>query len=489
MAPVSSARPADAPRWGAVPARATLSADVLIVEDKESLRRMLRLALEHAGHRVLEAGDQAEAEAVIASQRPAVVISDLRLPVGDGFGVLRAAKEADPDLAVIVMTAFGGIEDAVRAMREGALDFLAKPVDPEHLLMRVDRALEQRRLAAENLLLREELAHRRGAPDVVGEHPALRDVMQAVQRAAGAETTVLIEGESGTGKELVARAVHAWSARAQGPFVAINCAAIPETLLETELFGHERGAFTGAVGRKLGKFEVAHHGTLFLDEIGDLPLPLQAKVLRAIEHKQFERVGGNLPVRVDVRIVAATNANLRGAVAARRFREDLYFRLSVFPIEVPPLRERASDIPVLAQHFLERFCRDQKKRRLSLSPRALEALQAYPWPGNVRELQNCLERAVILAEGDTIHATQLQLTATLPAIGAGGPASAPTDPWDAIDLSGSFAAATRRVLAEVERRKLADALAASGGDRARAGAILELPPRFLAAKLREHKLD
>jgi transcriptional regulator with GAF, ATPase, and Fis domain len=323
----------------------------------------------------------------------------------------------------------------------------------------------------------------------VGDHPALREVMQAVQRAAGADTTVLIEGESGTGKELVARALHAWSPRAEGPFVAINCAAIPETLLETELFGHERGAFTGAVGRKLGKFEVAHRGTLFLDEIGDLPLPLQAKVLRAIERKQFERVGGNVPVSVDVRIVAATNARLRAAVSARRFREDLYFRLSVFPIAVPALRARASDIPVLAQHFLERFCRDQKKRCASLSPGALASLQAYAWPGNVRELQNCLERAVILAEGDTIHARHLQLTSSAPANDAGTRSVAPADPWDAIDLSGSLADVTRRVVAEVERRKLAAALAAAGGDRAQAAAALELPPRFLSAKLREYKLD
>jgi DNA-binding NtrC family response regulator len=477
---------AESPRW--VRAQAQASADVLVVEDKESLRKMLRLALEHAGHRVIEAGDQVEAAAAIAAHRPAVVISDLRLPVGDGFGVLRAAKEVDSDLAVIVMTAYGGVEDAVRAMREGALDFLAKPVDPDHLVMRVDRAIEQRRLAAENLLLREELAHRRGAPDIIGAHPTLRELMHAVRRAAGADTTVLVEGESGTGKELVARAVHAWSPRADGPFVAINCAAIPETLLETELFGHERGAFTGAVGRKSGKFEVAHRGTLFLDEIGELPLPLQAKVLRAIEHKQFERVGGNLPVRVDARIVAATNANLRAAVAARRFREDLYFRLSVFPIAVPPLRERRSDIPLLAEHFLDRFCRDQKKRRLALSPGALEALHAYAWPGNVRELQNCLERAVILTEGGVIEAAHLQLSAGGPSV-AGEETVGVADPWDAIDLSGTFAEATRRALAEVERRKLAGALAEAGGDRARAGALLELPPRFLAAKLREHKLD
>jgi len=462
-------------------------AEVLLVEDKDSLRTMLRLVLEHDGHRVVEATDQAGAEAVLRQSSPTVVISDLRLPVGDGFGVLRAAKDVDPEVPVIVMTAYGSIEDAVRAMREGALDFLAKPVDPDHLLLRVRRALERRRLVTENLLLREELAQRRGVPSMIGDHDSLMRVRQAVQRAAGADTTVLIEGESGTGKELVARAVHALSARAAGPFVAINCAAIPETLLETELFGYEKGAFTGAFARKLGRFEVAHRGTLFLDEIGDLPLSLQAKVLRAIERKRFERVGGNVSLSLDVRIVAATNKNLKAAVSARLFREDLYFRLSVFPITVPALRERTSDIPILAAHFVDRFSRDQKKRPLSISPAAMEALQAYGWPGNVRELLNCLERAVILAEGETIHPGHLQLSA---AIGSQDfEVSAETDPWTHVDLSGSLADATRRVVAEVERRKLALALEEVQGDRSRAAAALQVPLRYLLAKLKDYRIE
>ena len=278
------------------------------------------------------------------------MLSDLRLPEGDGFGVLRAAKDLDPELPVIVMTAFGSIQDAVAAMKEGALDFLAKPVDPDHLLLMVERALAQRRLATENMILKDELAQRRGAPQIVGDDPKLKQVSLALHRAAATDTTVLLEGESGTGKELFARALHALSPRADGPFVAINCAAIPETLLETELFGHEKGAFTGAVGAQApGKFELAHRGTLFLDEIGDLPLSLQAKILRALEEKTFERVGGTAPLQVDVRVVAATNRNLKAAVAARQFREDLYFRLSVFPITIPPLRERPSDIPTLAR--------------------------------------------------------------------------------------------------------------------------------------------
>src|SRR5207302_3740992 len=287
--------------------------------------------------------------------RPAVVLTDLKLPDGDGFGVLRAAKELDPELPVVVMTAYGSIQDAVTAMKEGAMDFLAKPVDPDHLLLLVERAIAQRRMAVENGLLKQELGERRGAPRIIGEDPKLRQVSQQLHRAAGTDTTVLLEGESGTGKELFARALHVLSPRVDGPFVAINGAAIPETLLETELFGHERGAFTGASTRKLGKFEVAHHGTLFLDEIGDLPLALQAKILRALEEKRFERVGGTSPWQVDVRVVAATNRNLKAAVAARQYREDLYFRLSVFPITIPPLRERSQDIITLARYFIDRF--------------------------------------------------------------------------------------------------------------------------------------
>ena len=258
---------------------------ILLVEDKDSLRAMLRHALEAQGHGVIEARDQPEAVQALRSCRPGVVLSDLRLPQGDGFGVLRAAKELDPELPVIVMTAYGSIQDAVTAMKEGALDFLAKPVDPDHLLLMVERALSLRRLATENILLKEELASRRGAPQIIGEDPKLKQVTLALHRAAATDTTVLLEGESGTGKELFARALHVLSPRADGPFVAINCAAIPENLLETELFGYEKGAFTGAANRKPGKFELAHRGTLFLDEIGELPLALQAKILRALEEK------------------------------------------------------------------------------------------------------------------------------------------------------------------------------------------------------------
>src|SRR5437588_652031 len=449
---------------------------------------MLRHALEAQGHSVLEARDQPEAVQALRAACPAVVLSDLRLPDGDGFGVLKAAKEVDPELPVIVMTAFGSIQDAVSAMKEGALDFLAKPVDPDHLLLLVHRALAQRRMATENILLKEELAARRGAPQIVGEDARLKQVSIALHRAAATDATVLLEGESGTGKELFARALHALSPRADGPFVAINCAAIPETLLETELFGHEKGAFTGASQRKPGKFEMAHRGTIFLDEIGDLPLALQAKILRALEERCFERVGGTALLHVDVRVVAATNRNLKTQVAARLFREDLYFRLSVFPITIPPLRERRADIPILAMHFVERFCRDLNKKPLTLADSAVQELRDYAWPGNVRELQNCIERAVILTEGDTIHARHLSLSFREAPLQPSAPGDDGT-PWSKIDLTGTLADATRRVMSEVERRKLEQSLKEAAGNRNRAADLLQVSYKTFLAKLKEHGLD
>jgi DNA-binding NtrC family response regulator len=455
------------------------SLPVLIVEDKDSLRTMLRHALEAHGHAVLEARDEPEAVRELRQTRPVAVLTDLKLPVGDGFGILRAAKELDPDLPVVVMTAYGSIQDAVAAMREGAMDFLAKPVEPDHLLLMVERAIAQRRMLTEFIVLKEELAQRRGAPRIIGEDAKLRQVSQQLNRAAATDATVLLEGESGTGKELFARALHALSPRADGPFVAINCAAIPETLLETELFGHEKGAFTGATQRKPGRFELAHRGTLFLDEIGDLPLALQAKILRALEQKQFERVGGTQSLNVDVRVVAATNRNLKQRVAERQFREDLFFRLSVFPIEIPPLRERGDDVLILARHFVERFCKDLNKKPLSLSSGAIDDLTAYSWPGNVRELQNCIERAVILAEGDAIQPRHLSLS-----FRDAQPEQIRIDPWDQIDLSGTMADALRRVGNEVERRKIELALKEAGGNKAEAAHVLQIGFKLLVQKLK-----
>ena len=442
---------------------------------------MLKLALESQDYVVIEARDQEEAVAALRDSQPALVLSDLRLPKGDGLGVLRAVKESDSELPVIVMTAHGSIQDAVEAMKQGALDFLAKPVDPDHLLLLVSRALEQRRLLSDYRLLKEEAQARRGGPAIIGESAALRQTLGAIERAATTDTTVLLEGESGTGKELCARALHNASARANGPFVAINCAAIPENLLEAELFGYERGAFTGATQRKIGKFEMAQRGTIFLDEIGEMPLGLQAKMLRAIETKRIERLGGNSSIQVDVRIVAATNRMMRQAVAARQFREDLYFRLSVFPVMIPPLRERKEDIPKLAHHFVDRVTRDVGKK-MTLSPDALAVLVAHAWPGNVRELQNAIERAVILADGDQLLPRHLSLA---PVQGQ----SANEDPWDMLDWSGTLADVSARFAAEAEKRKIAMAMKQANNDKGRAADLLQIGFKTLTAKLRQHGLE
>ena len=460
----------------------TPPAQTLIVEDKESLRTMLRHVLEGHEYAVVEAADEVEATAALQRHRPAVVLTDLRLPRGDGFGVLRAAKDLDPEMSVIVMTGHGSIEDAVAAMKDGAMDFLEKPVDPEHLRLLVARAIDRHRMATENMLLKEELATKRGLPLIVGEDATLRQVIDTLKRAAGSTATVLLGGETGTGKELFARWLHFYSERADGPFVAINCAAIPENLLESELFGHEKGAFTGAVARKLGKFEVAHRGTLFLDEIGDLPLSLQAKILRAIEERCFDRIGGHTLIQVDVRLVAASNKDLKAAVASRRFREDLFFRLSVFPITVPPLRDRSGDVPILARFFVDRFSKDLKKPPRELSPAAETALREYRWPGNVRELQNCIERAVLFCETAEIQPDHLNLSA--PA--AEKPAQ---NPWDLLDLSGSLAEASTRMQAAFEREKITRALTEANGDQGLAADLLKINFRALQAKLRQYELE
>jgi transcriptional regulator with PAS, ATPase and Fis domain len=329
--------------------------------------------------------------------------------------------------------------------------------------------------------LKEEAAARRGGPSIIGDSAALREVMTAIERAASTDTTVLLEGESGTGKELCARALHDASPRANGPFVAINCAAIPENLLEAELFGYERGAFTGAQQRKIGKFEMAQRGTIFLDEIGEMPLALQAKMLRAIETKRIERLGGNASILVDVRIVAATNRMLRQAVAARQFREDLYFRLSVFPVTIPPLRERKEDIPKLAHHFVDRVSRDVGKK-VTLSPEALQMMVEHSWPGNVRELQNAIERAVILADAATLLPRHLSL-----ATQQGFNPSA--DPWDQLDWSGSLADVSSRFATEAEKRKLMIAMRQAQNDKGRAADILAINFKTLTAKLKQHGID
>ena len=383
---------------------------ILVVEDKQALREVLRQTLEAEGFAVEEAGDGRAAVGRLRRDRFAMVLTDLRLPKGDGHEVLRAAVEADPEMPVVLMTAYGTISDAVDAMRKGAYDYLEKPVDGDHLIALVRRALKHRSVLRENAQLRERFSRELDGPEIVGESAALAAALDQVRRVAPTDATVLLDGESGTGKELFARAVHHQSGRRKQAFLALNCAAIPENLLESELFGHEKGAFTGAVAARRGKFEIADRGTLFLDEIGDLSPALQGKVLRVIEQKQFERVGGNETRTVDIRLVAATNKDLKRLVAGGTFRQDLYFRLSVFPITVPPLRARPQDIPLLARHFAVRFAAEQKRRApVILGREALEALERYNWPGNVRELENAIERALILCEGDTIAPEHLRL--------------------------------------------------------------------------------
>jgi len=383
---------------------------ILIVEDKESLRSVLRKTLEAEGYGVDEAPDGRAALEKIRRGAFAMVLTDLRLPRADGHEVLKAAVQSDPEMPVILMTAYGTIRDAVSAMREGAYDYLEKPVDNDHLLALIHRALEHRSLLRENLLLNERFSEELEFPAILGESEALEKALDQVRRVAPTDATVLLEGESGSGKELFAKAVHHLSGRKKQSFFAINCAAIPENLLESELFGYEKGAFTGAAGTKRGKFEIADRGTLFLDEIGDLSPGLQGKVLRVIEQKSFERVGGTETRTVDIRLVAATNKDLKGLVATGLFRQDLFFRLSVFPITVPPLRDRREDIPMLARHFVKKFAAEQKKRGpIVIAPEALRLLAEHTWPGNVRELENTIERALILGEGDRLLPEHLQL--------------------------------------------------------------------------------
>ncbi|MDQ1560014.1 MAG: hypothetical protein QOD32_3074 [Pyrinomonadaceae bacterium] len=458
--------------------------DILLVEDKESLRRVLRLTLEHAGYTVAECADAREAAAEIARAPYRLVLTDLRMPHGSGLDVLHAARAADPDVPVVVMTAYGSIDEAVQAMKDGAHDFLQKPVDSNHLLLLIGRALEQARLRTENILLREEWSRRYGFPRIIGESDAIKRAVAETQRVATTEATVLLLGESGTGKELFARAVHHLSPRRDQPFVAINCAAIPETLIESELFGHERGAFTGATERRPGKFELATGGTVFLDEIGELPLAVQGKLLRAIEEKTVDRIGGRMPVPVDVRIVAATNRELRQAAEAGEFRRDLYFRLAVFPVEIPPLRERGEDVVLLARHFAAQFGKELRGREATLTDAALATLAAHAWPGNVRELENAIERACILADASALDARDL----SLPNARAKDSGTTTPETFAELDLSGGLAEATERAVSFVERRKIAETLRAHDGNKTRAAETLGVSYKTLLTKIKDYDL-
>jgi DNA-binding NtrC family response regulator len=372
---------------------------VLVVDDEPDMLENFTRILRRAGHRCLTAGDAQRGLALVESERPDLLLTDLKMPGMDGMELLRRARELDPALPVIVITAFATIESAVAAIKEGAFDYLPKNFSVDELRVTVDRALRHRALQLENQNLRNQLQGTFGFENIVGRSPVMAEVFELVRKAARAEANILVIGESGTGKELIARAVHANSPRAPQAFVPVDCASLPENLLESELFGHEKGAFTGAIRTKPGLMEVAHHGTLFLDEIGEVPLGLQSKLLRALQERQFRRVGGTSMVNVDVRVVSATNRDLRDGIAKGQFREELYYRVNVIAIPLPPLRERDGDVRLLTHAFLKRY---GQERVVGLEDDALAALEAYPWPGNVRELQNVIERACALADGDRI---------------------------------------------------------------------------------------
>jgi len=458
---------------------------LLLVEDKNELRAMLRKALERNGHSVDEATDGSAAIQKLRNKRYQMVLTDLKMPGASGLDVLRESKQADSTIPVILLTAFGSVDEAVSAMKEGAFDFIQKPVDLDHLKLLVERATRQQELLRENLILREEFASRYGFPRIVGESPAMRAVSQQLQKVAATEATVLLLGDSGTGKELFARAIHHISDRRDQPFIALNCAAIPESLVENELFGHEKGAFTGAGSRKVGKIELAQRGTLFLDEIGELPLASQAKLLRVLEERRFERVGGTQSIDVDVRIVTATNRDLESRIREKLFREDLYFRISAVPITIPALRDRGDDIDILADHFLEKFCRELGKPPLSLSKEARRRLHEYAWPGNVRELQNAIERAVILADGSEItHELLVCKPAAINTESAPANLVPETFSWE-----GSFDEVTARAQLHVERVLLENALKDSRWNKTRAAEKLGITPKTLLAKMRATGLE
>jgi two-component system response regulator HydG len=452
---------------------------ILVIEDKESMLDMLKQTLEAEGYQVIPAKDGAEGIRKLSDERIGLVLTDLKLPKKDGFDVLKAVHEDNPLLPVIVMTAFGTIETAVKAVKQGAFDFLTKPFDTDHLLVLIKRALDGSRIATENILLKEEFADKLGLPKIIGKSAQLQEITAKLQKVAPTNATVLIHGESGTGKELFARAIHHLSQRKDGPFVAINSAAIPRELLESELFGYEKGAFTGADARKLGKLELADKGTVFLDEIGDMDLSLQAKMLRVIQEQVIERVGGGKPIKIDVRIVAATNKDIEKAVAAKLFREDLFYRLNVFPLTIPPLRERRDDIPALAQNFLNKYSAEVRKGPLTVSDDAMEILMRSPWKGNVRELENVIERAVIYAEGGVIRVQDLGISES----------SIIDALTEQVPMDGPLHATADAAIRIAETRRIKQVLKQTGGNKTRASEILQVSYKTLLTKIKDYQLE
>ncbi|WP_438004467.1 sigma-54 dependent transcriptional regulator [Sorangium sp. So ce321] len=441
---------------------------VLVVDDEASARSGLEKLLRQEGYAVDAAGNGVEALEVAAERPPDVVVTDLKMPKMDGVALLGKLREQDPTLPVLVVTAFGDVSSAVQAMRAGAEDYLTKPVDFDALLLSIERALERSALRVEAENLRRQLREREGegVEGLIGASPAMQKVYRMARQVAGARATVLITGESGTGKGELARAIHAKGPRARAPFVTLHCAALAESLLESELFGHERGAFTGADKRRIGRFEQANGGTLFLDEVGEIAPSTQVKLLRVLQERMFERVGGNDTVSVDVRLIAATNRDLTAAVQEGRFREDLYYRLNVVHIDMPPLRVRDADVLLLANHFLRRFAAENHRKIEGFTDEARAKLVAHRWPGNVRELENAIERAVVLCDDARIDAEHLPIDAAPVAKGA-------------LRIPGA-------TMAEIERYAILSTLEATNGSTTRAAELLDISIRTIQYRLHEY---
>src|SRR6202171_6300501 len=444
-------------------------ARILIADDESNARDALRVILREEGYETLEASDGEQALELLPGFAPDIVLSDVRMPRMDGLTLLRRAREQGSDALFVMMTAFASVEMAVEAMRNGAENYLVKPLDVTAVLVFLDKALEKRKLLRETKELRERVRERFHLDGMVGDAPELRAVLEVVEQAAPTRATVLILGESGTGKELIAQALHEKSPRHDKPFVKVSCAALSESLLESELFGEERGSFTGAVGRKEGRFELADGGTLFLDEIGEISPTVQVKLLRALQTREFERVGGTQTIKVDVRVVAATNRDLAAEAKAGRFREDLYYRLNVVAVTLPPLRRRRGDIPALAAHFIDKYGQAYAKTIKGLTPGTLNAMLAHDWPGNVRELENAVERAVVLCKGSELTAEDLPATLRGPR---------PTQ-RGARRIPGAS-------LAEIEREAILRTLELHSGSTSRAAEMLGISVRKIQYRLKEY---
>jgi DNA-binding NtrC family response regulator len=455
---------------------------ILIVDDEPDMTENCRRILDAAGYRCLTTSDALEALRLLASEHPDLLLTDLRMPEMDGMEMLRRAREIDPQMPVVLLTAHASLESAVAAVKAGAFDYLAKPFSIDQLNLAVERALTRRRLEQENLHLREQLRGIYGFESIIGRSSALQQALDLVRKAARSDANMLVLGESGTGKELVARAIHANSPRAAGPFVPVDCASLPEHLLESELFGHEKGAFTGATAAKPGLIETAHRGTLFLDEIGELPQALQVKLLRALQERQIRRVGGTRQIDVDIRVVCATNRDLQALVKASKFREDLYYRINVIDIALPPLRERQDDIELLATSFLRKYARRGEAALKGFEPEAMVALEMYPWPGNVRELQNVIERACALAEGEMI--TLADLPMHLRTVGPLPEYPPPVGVTSRLTLK----EAKERWVGELEAAYVADLLRREGGNVSQAARKAGIDRKTLHRLLNKHSI-